>query len=651
MLHVTPKAANQGPSQGQGPSAVGSPVREAGTLPALDPALELLDARLAPWRERARRQLGRTRDADRPWLLEIPDVGPTCEVLLADRLLHDLTPAERDAMLEWVRGEQDPSGAWLDVHGRADLSLTVLAYWALVQAGDDRASEPLVKAVRVVHALGGAQRADFQVRLWLAMAGLIDWSWLPAIPAELFLLPPQIPVSPARFSPWARGVLTPYLLIARAPARLHLVNVSELLLRRSGESLVAPRLTRAGFAGDLLQAFDHAVKISRKLPRGPLPKLAAKRAVAWLDTLQQEHGGWFSARPTLLSLIALRVVGARTDDPRIRRGLDYLRRARGHVIGREGKPLLAQGHHTVPLTIASGVLATRFESSDAAAVLRAELHERGPWQLRADAPAGGWPTEPGARSHLDLAATLAALDAIAELPPGDLAAGGAWTASSRASAVLLAMQEPSGGFARFERGEADVFMQRLPWTDADLLAYGRPADATHVELTSLVLERLATNGLRAEDDRLARGLVFLGQRLDDRNDPPSLATICAVARAVGALLPPEHAMRQDVERRIRIRQRDDGSFGAPLDTALALRALVALGHGCVQAERAARNLVTTIERDADALASGKSGAPAIVEDGPGLSAHTIDPTAAARQTVVALRAWSKLQRQVTEIRR
>lgn len=640
MLHVTPKAANHGPA---GPS----PLREAAT----ERALGLLDARLAPWRDRARRQLGRSVDGEHPWLLEIPDVGPTCEVLLADRLLHDLTPAERNAMLAWIRSEQDPSGAWLDVHGRADLSLTVLAYWALAQAGDDRASETLVKAARVVHALGGAQRADFQVRLWLAMAGLIDWSWLPAIPAELFLLPPQVPLSPARFSPWARGVLTPYLLIARAPARLHLVDVSELLLRRTGESLVAPRLTRPGFAGDLLQAFDQAVKISRKLPRGPLPKLASKRAVAWLDALQQEHGGWFSARPTLLSLIALRVVGARTDDPRIRRGLDYLRRARGNVMSPRGEPLLAQGHHAAPLSIALGLLATRFDPHDAAAVLRAELHERGPWQLRADAPAGGWPIEPGARSHLDVAATLAALEAIAQVPPGDVAAGGVWTSSSRASAVLLAMQEATGGFARFERGEADVFMQRLPWTDADLLAYGRPTDATHVELTASVLERLALTGLRAEDDRLARGIAFLARRLDDRNDAPPFATLCAIARAIGALLPADHAMRQDVERRIRIRQRDDGSFGSSLDTALALRALVALGHGCVQAERAARHLVLTIERDADALVGGTANGPAISEDGPGLSAHTIDPTAAARHAALALRGWSSLTRQVAELRR
>ncbi|HET6583904.1 MAG TPA: hypothetical protein VFG69_10655, partial [Nannocystaceae bacterium] len=312
--------------------------RVDGRATAWDSPLARLATHVETWRARALPELpvvGPQLAEDR-WLVAVPDVGPACEMLLADQLFHDLDAGERQGLLHWIRASQDESGAWLDIHGRPDLSLTALAYWARAQAGDDRKSDAMVKAVRVVHALGGAQRANFEVRLWLAMAGHIDWSWLPAIPAELFLLGASVPLSPARFSPWARGVLTPYLLIARAPARLHLADASELLLKRTGESLVTPRLTRAGLAGDLLQAFDRTVKLSRKLPRGPLPKWAQQRAQGWIDASQQDHGGWFSTRPTLLSLVALRVMGARSDDPRIRRGLDHLRRARGLAIVAQG---------------------------------------------------------------------------------------------------------------------------------------------------------------------------------------------------------------------------------------------------------------------------------------------------------------------------
>lgn len=644
MLTAVPPAATP-PS----PAVKSSAVDPRG--PALAEALAQLDAWLAPWRARVRRAITRGDDGgpEPRWALQVPDVGPSCEVLLADRLLHGLTAAERDGLTRWIRASQHDSGAWLDVHGRPDLSLTALAYWALADAGDDRNTDAMVKAVRVVQALGGAQRANFEVRLWLAMAGQIEWSWLPAIPSELFLLPPGVPLSPARFSPWARGVLTPYLLIARAPARLHLADASELLLRRAGEALVAPRLTRPGFAGDLLQAFDRTVKLSRKLPRGPLPKWAQHRAQAWIDAAQQEHGGWFSTRPTLLSLIALRVMGARSDDPRIARGLAYLRRARGQVTIADGEVGLAQGLLAAPMGVAASVLGTKLEPADLAWLVREQLQDDGPWKARADAPAGGWPMEPGARAHLDLGATLAVLDTLSAVRPEDPGAPAAWSAARRATAIVLAMQEGNGGFARFERGETEVLMQQLPWTDGDLLAYGRAGDGVHVHLSADALVRLAATGFGASDDRIARGIAFLRQSLSWR-DPPPLATSCAIARAAAALLPEDDPLRHETERRIRNRQREDGSFGSLLDTALALRALLELGHVCVQAQRAARYLIAAIEAQHPELAQGSAATIHGDGGGFGLSPHTIDPSAPARESLAALRRFAALQSQVTELR-
>ncbi len=646
MLHAPPSAS---PST----ERLISPARPRsleGRSSAWDGALAKLATHVETWRARALPassgpQIAWPPEAARQrWLLAVPDVGPACEVLLADQLFHDLDAAERDGLLQFLRASQDESGAWLDIHGRPDLSLTALAYWARAQAGDDRRSESMVKAVRVVHALGGAQRANFEVRLWLAMAGHIDWSWLPAIPSELFLLSASLPLSPARFSPWARGVLTPYLLIARAPARLHLADASELLLKRTGESLVTPRLTRAGLAGDLLQAFDRTVKMSRKLPRGPMPRWAQQRALGWIDETQQDHGGWFSTRPTLLALVALRVMGARSDDPRIRRGLDHLRRTRGLAIVSQGvgrgEVALAQGLGGTPLATTSALLACDARGPDVAWLLRQELSEPGPWQSRADAPAGGWPMQPGARSHLDLDATCAALDALAEVPEDEPTRGAAWASARRATDVLLAMQEHDGSFARFERGETHVAMRRLPWTDADLLQYGEPMDATHVRLTALALARLAATGFRADDDRIARGLAFLHAALvDPRRDHRELGTLAAVARCVGALVEDDHPLRREVERRIRNRQRDDGGFGDLVDTAHAVRGLADLGHACVQAQRAARHLVSAVEHGAPELAAGAT----LTHGGFGLSPQTRDPSACARDVWLALRAFARLE--------
>lgn len=612
----------------------------------LEASLERARAGAAAWRQRAVPLAGRTAG----WLLHVPDVGPTCEVLLADRLFHDLRPAEREGLVAFVRGAQDEeSGAWLDAFGRPDLSLTTLGWWALRDAGDDPRADHMLRASRVVHRLGGAQRANFSVRLWLAMGGQIPWAWLPAIPSELFLLSPRVALSPARFSPWARGVLTPYLIIARAPARLQLPDATALLLPydrpQDDAGPVAPRLTRPGLAGDLLQAFDRTVKLSRKLPRGPLPRMAVKRALAWLDEHQQGHGGWFSVRPTLLSLIALRVMGAASNDPRLRRGLDHLRRSRGQARiphGRAaGQPALAQGVGGPSLDVLGRLLSCGAEEAEIAWLVRQELTMRGPWQARADAATGGWAHEPGATHHLDVQSTCAVLGALAAVPEDGTQATAAWATARRALDVLLAMQEADGRFSRFERGESDVFMQRLPWSDADLLAHGRPDDAEHLRVSAQVLTALASAGFRADDDRVGRGLRWLertlGARMHEHATAGSPELVARIAEAFGALVPPSHALRRELEQRLRARQHEDGSFGSAVDTAHALQGFVALGQTDVQAQRAARWLAGHVQRS---NADGLDAWSRPVAHGLGLSPAGFDPSAGPREIALALSAYA-----------
>ena len=574
---------------------------------------------------------------DDRWLVSVPDVGAACEVILADRLFRDLTPAEERGLLARIRAAQDPSGAWLaPATGAPDLSLTALGWWACAQAGDDPRSERLTRALRVVHQLGGAQRASFAVRLWLAIGGHIPWSWLPAVPAELWLLPTMAPLSPSQVAPWARGVLTPYLLLSRAPARVHLVDASPLLVRRGGDP-VPPRITRHGLVGDLVQNLDAAIKALRKVPRGPLLRASLARAQAWIAQAQQEHGGWFSARPTLLSMLALRVAGASFDDLRIRRGLDYLRRARGWVAAPDlGERHLGQGLQGAPLTALARLIQAAPDDEEAIPWLLAqEIGEPGEWQLRTNAPAGGWPSEPAARRILDVDATCAALDALAALPRTSPQSGPAWAAIRRGIEVLLAMQEPDGGFARFERGESDVWMTTAPWRDAELLAQGARTDEARVRRTASVLRQLARMGLRAEDDRVRRALAFLEPLLAADLGRYSVETVAELALALAALRGVDHPVRRAVERQLRGRQREDGTFGDAVATAAALTGLCALQPGpCVQSQRAARALVAQIEAHGADL-------PGAATAGHGFSPICHDPSAGPREAAIALRAFAE----------
>jgi squalene-hopene/tetraprenyl-beta-curcumene cyclase len=573
-----------------------------------------------------------------PWLAAIPDIGPSCEVLLADSLFHDLAAHEREGLLAWVRSQQHDDGSWRDALGNIDLSLTCLGYWARVQAGEAPESEPLAKALRLIHELGGARRANLTVRLWLALAGTVDWSWVPAVPSELFLLPDGAPLSPARLSPWARQMVTALHVLAHGPARVHVCEVPELLLYNRRDQPIPPRLTSPGLAGDLLQAFDATIKLARRLPIGVLRRRSVAQASRWIEGSQQAHGGWFATRPSIYSLIALRVMGAHSDDPRMRRGLEYLRRARGVVqIGQSR--VLAQGLTGRPLAKLARLAVAA--GSEPERLLAAEIDQPGPWQRRADAPIGGWPVEQGAESHLDVHTTCAVLQALRGVRTTPTRAS-----LRRAAEVVLAMQERDGSFARFERGESDVPLSHLPWRDADQLNFGNADDEDRVALTAVVLRELAVLGWRREDDRIDRAVHWLERVHAERGHTWSVASLSAVVRAVAVQCSADDPLRLACERQLRTKQWENGSFGDELSTARALQALIACGAPCVQAERAARYLV---RRVGELAQDSKGEAPSVSDSqvpGYGLSARLRDPSAGVRDIHAAL---SSFRREVGEL--
>ncbi len=624
------------------PPPPASPATVAPVVIAGSPIEQSLEAVLpmaASWRTRVVESMDEGEPRVR-WLAAVPDVGPSCEVILADTLLHDLGATEKADLLRWIRATQDASGAWLSTDGSPDLSLTVLGWWARRCGGDDPADPSMVRAQRVAHALGGAQRTNFEVRLWLALCGAVPWDFLPAIPGELFLLPRSVWISPNRVAPWARGVLTAYYVLARAGARLRLPDPSPLMLRRDPDaSMVCPRLTRPGLAGDLLQAFDRTVKLSQKLPRGPLRRRAVARAVATIEATKQRHGGWFSTRPTLLSLLALRVQGATEDDPRVVSGLAHLRASRGQALVRrgvgKGETALAQGLGGTHVSTAARLVLAAGTSGDVSRLLRMELSASGPWQDRANALAGGWPHEPGAEHHLDLEATCNVLSVLGGIDKDSPLRTPAWAARRRATEILLAMQEGPGSFARFERGEATVFLRRFPWADGDLLAMGNPGDPDRVRLAAHALAHLGRTGFRIDDDRIARGVDWLRGATSDAYDTRSIATLSGLAGAAVATCPPSHPMRAETEHRLRAQQQEDGSFGDLVSTSHALVALLGLSGPCVQCHRAARHLSEAVAQhgaDLD-LASDASC------QGLGLSAQLQDPSATAREVTLALRTF------------
>jgi hypothetical protein len=199
------------------------------------------------------------------------------------------------------------------------------------------------------------------------------------------------------------------------------------------------------------------------------------------------------------------------------------------------------------------------------------------------------------------------------------------------------MQEADGSFARFERGEREIPLARLPWRDASRLATLDGDLEDRIERTAVILRELAAVGWRREDDRVHRGLVWLESVLELRLRTLSVETLAAVAAAGAAQLPKDAPILKRVEQVLRGRQREDGSFGGLVATARALDALLALDGVCVQATRAARFLVLAVEAD-----DGVTDTSFHEQRIPGLQADTpwVDPTGGIRECATVLTRYA-----------
>ena len=62
---------------------------------------------------------------------------------------------------------------------------------------------------------GGAETSNVFTRYALALFAQVPWRAVPAMPAELMLMPRWFPVNMWKFSYWSRVVIAPLLILAR----------------------------------------------------------------------------------------------------------------------------------------------------------------------------------------------------------------------------------------------------------------------------------------------------------------------------------------------------------------------------------------------------------------------------------------------------
>ncbi len=153
-------------------------------------------------------------------------------------MMHYMDAIDADLegkLAAYLRAHQGEDGGWpLYYGGRAEISCSVKAYYALKLAGDQPELSHMARAREAILRLGGASRANVFTRIALAIFGQLPWRAVPFLPVEIVLLPRWFPFHLFKVSYWSRTVMVPLLILYTFKTRAQnpqKVSIQELFVR------------------------------------------------------------------------------------------------------------------------------------------------------------------------------------------------------------------------------------------------------------------------------------------------------------------------------------------------------------------------------------------------------------------------------------
>ncbi len=229
-------------------------------------------------------------------------------------------------LANYIRRRQLSDGGWnIYAGGPSELNATVKAYVALKLAGDSPAAPHMARARCQIHDLGGVEATNSYTRLYLALGNVLPWSYVPAIPPELILIPSWFFLNIYSMSSWTRAIVVPLMLVYARKPHWDLpsnAGVQELFKDASGRIPAFEWDRHILSWRNFFLVLDRVFKLHEKLPWKPLRKRALGKAKAWLLEHLERTEGLGAIYPAMVnSVFALRAVGYGADDPLVRERL------------------------------------------------------------------------------------------------------------------------------------------------------------------------------------------------------------------------------------------------------------------------------------------------------------------------------------------
>jgi squalene-hopene/tetraprenyl-beta-curcumene cyclase len=441
---------------------------------------------------RARDHLLSLQHPDGWWKGELEtNVTMDAEDLLLREFLGIRQPDATERSAAWIRSQQNADGSWSKFRGGpGDLSTTIEAYVALRLAADDPGAEHMRSAAAFARGAGGLQEARVFTHIWLALFGAWPWEQVPALPAEMMLLPPWVPLNPYDFACWARQtVVAMSVVLSYRPQRPLPFAIDEL---KGPRDWSPPQTTSA--TGRALVTLDRVLHLYQRRPVQRLRELALARAERWIVDRQEADGSWGGIQPPwVYSLIALHLRGYGLDHPVMRRGLDGLE---SFTIEKAGVRRLEACQSPVwDTALAVLALIDAGVPADDPAVVRAadwlmdeQILARGDWAIkRPRLDPGGWAFEFANANYPDVDDTAEVVLALRRVEHPDTER--IERAIERGARWAEGMQSANGGWGAFDADNCRAIVRDLPFCD-----FGEVIDPPSADVTAHVLEMLGALG-------------------------------------------------------------------------------------------------------------------------------------------------------------
>ncbi len=450
------------------------------------------------------------------------------EWIMAMHILGVEDDPKYEGVVRAILNDQREDGSW-EVYYKAptgDINTTVESYTALRIAGLDPESPALKSAREWILNNGGLAETRVFTRYWLALLGEWPWQHTPALPPEIIFIPTWAPFNLYKFASWARATMLPLtLLSARRPVRPLPPEKQLAELFPEGRQNFDFRLPRKkGFFSweRFFLLTDYLLNRYVEFPVHPFRKTAIRSCREWIINHQDADGAWGGIQPPwIYSLMALGAEGYPLDHPVMAAGLHGFDLHWSYE--RNGGIYLQPSESPIWDTVLSllafldcGMPTGTIEAAEKAVgyLLREQVLVGGDWQVFVrDTEPGGWAFEFENDKYPDVDDTAVAVIVLLRLLPlikDSRLRQQMQTAVDRAVAWMLAMQNPNGGWAAFDRDNTSKILTLIPFAD-----FGELLDPPSVDVTAHVVEALGLYGHNLTSPPVARACSYMRREQEE----------------------------------------------------------------------------------------------------------------------------------------